>query len=173
MNIENDVFFTRRSVRSYTDQIIEQEKIDYIMRAAMYAPSANNKRSWQFIVVDDKSIFERINNAHPYASMILEASHAIVVCGDLNIDVTGTRWMQNCAAATQNILLAAEFVGVGSCWLGVAPDVDRMDAIVTIFNIPTYVKPFSVITLGYPKTENKVADGRFEEYKVHYNKYKL
>ncbi len=171
MNLENDVFFTRRSVRNYTNQIIEQEKMDYILRAAMYAPSANNKRSWQMIVVDDKKLFEQINNVHPYASMILEASHAIVVCGDLSIDIAGRRWMQDCAAATQNILLSAAFVGVGSCWLGVAPEEDRMQGIVDIFTIPDHVKPFSIVTLGYPKTEMKVATGRYEEEKLHYNKY--
>ncbi len=171
MNIEQDVFFTRRSVRSYTDKTIEQEKVDYIMRAAMYAPSANNKRSWQFIVVDNKELFSQINSVHPYASMILEASHAIVVCGDLNIDVAGRRWMQDCAAATQNILLSAASVGVGSCWLGVAPEEDRMQGLVNIFDIPEHVKPFSVVTLGYPKTEMKVVSGRYEEEKIHHNKY--
>lgn len=172
MDIESDVFFTRRSVRSYTDQKIEQEKLDYILRAAMYAPSARNMRSWQFIVVDDKALFEKVNNMHPYASMILSASHAIVVCGDLNDDKDGTRWMQNCAAATQNILLSAEFIGIGSCWLGIAPDVDRMEGVVDIFGVPEHIKPFSIVTLGYPKSpDKKVADGRFEESRIHYNNF--
>ena len=171
MNIEKDIFFTRRSIRNYTDEKIEKGKIEYIINSGMHAPSAKNIKSWEFIVVDDKNIFTEINKIHPYSNMILECSHAIIVCGNLDIDKDGCWWIQNCAAATQNILLASESIGIGSCWLGVAPYEELMTKISDMFSMPSHIKPFCIITLGYSSKPPRIAKTRYEIEKIHYNKF--
>ncbi len=170
MNTEKDIFFTRRSVRKYIDRKIGDEEIKYILTAAMFAPSARNCRDWEFIVIDDREMFGEINKVHEYSNMILTASHAIIVCGDSKIDEKGY-WIQNCSAATENILLAAEYIGIGSCWLGVSPVEKLVNDISQLFELPSHIVPFSIVTLGYPAVEPRIAKTRYEPNKIHFNKY--
>ncbi|MCX7902885.1 MAG: nitroreductase family protein [Caloramator sp.] len=162
--------FKRRSIRKYLDKPVAKEDIDDLLRAAMAAPSAGNEQPWEFIIVDDKNILKRIADLHPYAKMLYEAPVAIVVCGDLNKEKYKGFWVQDCSAATQNILLEATDKGLGTVWIGVYPDETRVKDISNIFGIPSNVIPLSIVAVGYPDQEMQEVD-RFEPQKIHYNKW--
>src|SRR5574344_1413894 len=120
-----DAIFKRTSVRTYTDEKITKEEIDQLMKAAMAAPSGCNAQPWEFIVIQDKNLLKKITEIHPFSKMLLEAPLAIMVCADLNkvpAFVPNVKlYLQDCSAATQNIMLQAAEMGLGSVWLGVHP----------------------------------------------------
>lgn len=167
MEIEKALLY-RRSIRRYTPERIEPEIITELIRAAMYAPSAVNKRPWHFIVVDSRELMEKIMNVHPYSKMLGTASHAILVCGDQHLQHDEGYWIADCGAATQNLLLAAYGKGLGSCWIGLYPRVQRMKDISAIFNLPKHIFPFALVALGYPAEEKPLPE-RFEKEKIRWN----
>jgi nitroreductase len=162
--------FTRRSIRKYLDQNISEEMIYQLIKAAMAAPSAGNEQPWHFIVIKDRSTLEQIPKFHPYAKMLMQAACAIVVCGDSSLEKYSGYWVQDCSAATQNILLAAEELGIGSVWLGVMPDQDRVIPLKQLLNLPETVTPLSLVSLGYP-AESKPPVDRFDVTRIHINKW--
>lgn len=162
---------SRRSLRKYTGESIDKEKINKIIRAGMYAPSARNRRPWQFIVIDDREVMKKIMEAHPYSSMLAYASHAIVVCGDENLENGPGYYKLDCSAATQNILLAAHSMGLGAVWLGVEPRGERIKAVSSILGLPRHVQPLSIVSVGVPvKIPAEIPD-RFEPGKIRWNKW--
>ena len=161
---------TRRSIRSYTEQPITEEALEKILEAAMYAPTARNTQSWQFIVVDDRTILDIIPSIHPYATMVKQAAAAIAVCGDQRLESLDGYLALNCAAATQNMLLAAHDLGYGSCWLGVYPRQERMTALTELLELPSHIVPISLIALGVPK-EIKPTPRRFLPDRIHWNRW--
>ncbi|MFW5645560.1 MAG: nitroreductase family protein [Bacteroidota bacterium] len=165
-----DIILSRRSIRKYKNQAVEQEKINEILKAAQYAPSAVNKQPWYFILIDNKSLFEKIMEIHPNANMLSTADKAILVCGDENLQHGEGYWIADCGAATQNILLSAHSLGLGSCWIGVYPREQRMKAIAELFALPAEVKPFAIVSLGYPD-EQKSFPERFDQRKVFKNRW--
>jgi len=165
---ELDIFFDRRSIRRYRDIPIEKEKIELLLKAAMYAPSAVNKQPWHFIVIDDREIMQKISEIHPYARMLLGASHAILVCGDETLQHDDGYWIVDCGAATENLLLAAHALGLGGCWIGIQPREARKLAVSKLFSLPAYVKPFAIVSLGYPD-ETKNRPERYHPDKIHLN----
>ncbi|MCB8994627.1 MAG: nitroreductase family protein [Bacteroidales bacterium] len=165
-----DIIKKRRSIRKFTAEKIGQEKINAILEAAMYAPSAANKQPWYFIVIDEPSIMKKIMEVHPHSRMFETASHGILVCGDLNLQHGDGYWLADCGAATQNILLAASSLSIGSCWLGVFPRVERMKAFKELFGLSQQVEVFSLIALGYA-AENKAIPERYHPEKVFMNKW--
>jgi Nitroreductase len=162
--------FGRRSIRKYTDQKITMEQIDRLLRAAFAAPSAGNRQSWQFIVIDDRDILNSITKVHPHSQMLNEAALAIVVCGDTSVELYPGYFAQDCSAAVENILITATDMGLGSVWLGVYPRTDRVQDITELFKLPEGIVPFSIISLGYP-AEKKEPSDRYDENKIHYNKW--
>lgn len=160
----------RRSIRKYKNKKVCDEKIEKLLRAAMAAPSAGNEQPWEFIVVRDKNKLKGIINHHKYANMLNEANVAIVVCGDINRERYEGFWVQDCSAATQNILLAAESQGLGAVWLGVYPKEDREKGIRKVLSIPDNINILSVVSIGYPNEEKKPSD-RYDEERIHYNKW--
>ena len=165
-----DAILTRRSIRRFTNQKISDENIETILKAGMYAPSANNQQSWHFVVVDNREILDNIPNIHPYAKMMKEATLAILVCTDLNLEKSPGYWVVDCSAATQNILLAAHGLGLGSVWLGVYPREERIKSVIEFFNLPENIKPLSLISIGYP-AEEKSTPERFHKERIHWNKW--
>jgi nitroreductase len=161
---------TRRSIRKYKLQIVEPEKIELLLKAAMYAPSARNTQSWQYIVITERNILDAIRKVHPYAGMLKEATLAILVCGDKTLEPNEGYLNTNCSASTQNILLAAHDLGLGSVWLGVYPREERVKAIASLFALPEHILPISLIALGYPD-EEKSDPNRFLPERIHYNKW--
>ena len=165
-----DNILTRRSIRKFRSNHVTDEDIEKILRAAMSAPSAANKQPWEFIVIKDRKILDKIPEFHPYAKMAREASIAIVVCGDTRRSDDRGFWVQDCAAASQNILLAANSLGLGSVWCGVYPKEDLTDKFKELFNLPKEVYPVSFIPIGYPN-EEKPPSERFDEDKIHNDKW--
>lgn len=162
--------FTRRSIRKYTTQDISEEIIEKIIKAGMAAPSAGNEQPWHFIVINDKSILKEIPKFHPYSQMLNEAGYAIVVCGDESLQRHEGFWVQDCSAATQNMLLMAEELGLGSVWLGVYPVEERVKPLQDLLGLPESVIPFSILPLGYPAEWKEPAD-RFDKNRIHKNKW--
>ncbi|MFC2135351.1 nitroreductase family protein, partial [Bacteroidota bacterium] len=144
------------------------EIVDKLLKAAMYAPSARNEQPWHFVVIDKREILNKIPSIHPYASMLKEAALAIMVCGDTHIEKSVEYNAINCAASTQNILLAAHDVGLGTCWLGVYPREERVKGLVEMFNLPSNIIPISLVSVGYP-AEELVTPDRYIEERVHFN----
>jgi nitroreductase len=169
MNL-TDLILKRRSIRKYTSEKVEKEKIETLLRAAMHAPSAVNKQPWNFIVVEDRNIMKKVMDVHPNSRMLESASHAILVCGDEKKQHDTGYWLADCGAATQNILLAATSLYLGSCWIGVFPREARMKAISQIFNLPDHIQPFALISIGYPKEEKETTD-RYDPNKIFLNSW--
>lgn len=164
--------FIRRSIRKYQDKSIEKEKIEKLLRAAMQAPSAGNQQPWEFLVVEKKETLGKLSEISPYATMLKEAPLAIIVLSNEERMKFPEYWQQDLGATTQNILLEAMELGLGSVWLGVAPLKDREEFIKNIFNLPQNITPFNIIVLGYPKEPqvNKFVD-RYEADRVHFEEY--
>jgi nitroreductase len=163
--------FQRRSVRSFLPKPVESDKIERILRAGMEAPSAHNRRPWEFIVITDKDSREAIAGMSPYAKMVPSAAAAIAVCVNLDLGEAGnaadTWWVQDLSAATENILLQIVEEGLGGVWLGWYPDKERVAAFSARFSLPHNIVPFSVIALGYPDKTPEKAD-RFDPRRVRY-----
>jgi len=164
--------FKRRSVRRYTDQKVEKEKIESLLRAAMQAPSACNQQPWEFIVVEDKQTVEQLSKFSPYARMLLEAPLAIIILEKTTDLIAPAFTQQDLGACTQNLLLQAVEEKLGAVWLGVSKGDDREKFIVDMFNIPTEFRPFGVISVGYPMDAdaNSFVD-RYDEKRVHYGSF--
>lgn len=160
-----DAIFKRRSIREFLDRKIKEDDLKAIIKAGMNAPSAYNTRPWHFVIIEDKKILAKITKINVLAPMLLESSHAIAVCAEKKTKY----WAQDAAAATENILLGATELGIGSCWIGVYPH--HMEATIKkLLGIPYRTKLFSIVALGYAK-EKKEANDFYEEEKVHYDKW--
>jgi len=157
---------TRRSIRSYTNEPVTDEAVATLLQAAMMAPSAGNQQPWHFIVVRDEEKRKAIPSFHPYAKMAPEAPVIIVVCGDPEGKKWPDFWVQDCSAATQNLLLAARDLGLGSVWTGVYPDENRMQGARELFGIPSEIIPFAIIPIGWPQSGFKEMD-RYNSSLVH------
>lgn len=163
-----DAILSRRSIRKYTADPIHQNVIDELLKAAMSAPSASNEQPWHFVVITDRRILNEIPKSHPYSQMLTEAPIAIVVCGDL--DKGKGWWVQDCSAATENLLIAANAKGLGSVWLGVYPREQRVAGIQRLLGLPEHIIPLCVVPIGYP-AERKLPANRYDPTRVHHNKW--
>lgn len=165
-----DTILKRRSIRRYTEKEVSDDLIKKLLKAGMAAPSAGNAQTWEFVVIDQADIMEKIPKIHRYAQMVPEASKLILVCGNKDLEKYDDFWIQDCSAASQNILLAATANDLASVWLGVYPVQKRIDALKKLLNLPDNLIPFSIIPVGYPAAEKEPND-RYIESKVHYNKF--
>jgi nitroreductase len=156
--------FSRRSIRKYTEEPVPEDVVKTLLEAAMAAPSASNRKPWHFVVITERETLDRLANAHRYAKMLHEAPLCISVCGDES--VSQRFWEQDCSAATQNILLAAAALGLGSVWCGVYPSEDRVRVISEILVIEGSFKPLNLIAIGYP-AEEKEPRTQYDESRVH------
>ncbi len=165
-----DAIFNRRSIRRYKSEPVPDEVINKLLRAAMAAPSAGNEQPWHFVVVKDKERLRRLSKMSPYASALKGAPLGIVVCGDLNAEIYKGFWVQDCSAATENILIEAVYLGLGAVWLGIYPLDDRIKYVQRELEIPPHIIPFSAVAMGYPGHHLPSVD-RYAENKVHYEKW--
>ena len=157
----------RHSIRKYKPGIIiTRDQIDVLLTAAMHAPSARNTRPWEFIAITNRKTLDDIPKIHPYAAMCQTAGAAIIVVAVPSSDAPGY-YAQDCAAATENILLQAVDMGLGTCWCGVYPREERVRALRDYFKIPEPKVPFNVIAVGTPD-EKPAKRGFFEVSKVTY-----
>jgi nitroreductase len=163
-----DIIAHRRSIRRYQSDVeITDEQLHNLLEAAMLAPCACNMRPWEFIVTRDRSKIDAIRAVHPFTGMLKSASAVIVVVANfaLHNDISEDYIPQDCAAATENILLQAVVEGLGTCWCGVYPKENFVASISQLFGIEGSRVPFNVIALGVPD-EADGSRGFYEEDKV-------
>lgn len=165
-----DTILTRTSIRAYENRPVEEEKIEMMLRAAMAAPSACNKQPWRFIVVKSKPMLETISAQFSNMPMASQAALAIVVCGDMDHTMPEegqSYWLQDAAAATENILLAAHDMGLGAVWCGIYPRMERVAQLKKLLGMPDNIVPFSMIPMGYP-AETRAPKDKWNPEHVHY-----
>lgn len=164
---------SRTSVRAYTDQKVEKDKIEKLLRAAMAAPTAVNKQPWHFVVIEDKHILEQIAEEIPTAKMAARAPLAITICGDMEKALDGEGrdfWVQDASAATENLLLAAHAMGLGAVWTSVYPIKDKVEATRALLKLPETIVPLGTIVIGYPK-EKPLPKDKWKPENVSYNTF--
>jgi nitroreductase len=165
-----DPVLTRRSIRRYTAEPVTDVQIRRLLDAAMAAPSAGNGQPWHFIVVTDRAMLDRIPDVHPFAAMVRQAPLAIVVCGDTGNERYGCYWVQDCSAASENVLVEARLLGLGAVWLGVHSRPEREVAVRELFGIPAGVEPLAIIAVGHP-AESKPPAERYLDERVHRDRW--
>jgi nitroreductase len=164
------ILFDRVSVRKYAPGTVKDEDLNFILKAAMSAPTARNTRAWNFIVIKDKETHKQIAQIHRAAQMVLDAPLAVLVTGDENL-VYENYLPQDCAAATQNMLLAAAEKGYGAVWCGIYGNKERMDGFTKLFPLPDNIKPFSLVVIGRP-AEKSAEKERWSPEKIKYEAWK-
>ena len=161
----------RKSVRAYTDRAVSHEQLDTLIRAATAAPTGRDMRPWHFIVLEGRHQLSPLAEQLPYAKMLAEAQAAVVVCGDMSVtDKEGNpsrNWTFDCSAATENLLLQAEAMGLGAVWTGVYPYDERLEAVKQALHLPDHLIPLNVIPIGYPKGDPQPKD-KYDPAKVEY-----
>ena len=163
--IEN--ILTRRSVRHFGPDPVPEEELQVLLKAAMQAPSAGNTQPWHFVVVTERALLDKVPEFHSSAEFIIEAPLAILICADENLARPG-RWLLDCSAAAENMLLAAHARGLGACWIGLHPEPLRIEGAARLFNLPVNVHPLCLIAVGYPVERPPNLD-RFRPERVHLN----
>lgn len=164
-----DLITSRRSVRTYEKKTIPKDLIEKLLRAAMSAPSAMNSQPWHFVVIDKREMLDQIPSFSIYAKMCKEAPLAILVCAEPEL-AYGDYWIQDCSAATENILLAAHSMGLGAVWTGVFPKKEKVDGFKKLLKLPPSIEPFSLVPIGYPKDPGKKKD-KFKKDRIHINSW--
>lgn len=165
-----DALFGRRSIRRYTDQDVTPDELDVLLRAAMAAPSAGNQQSWRFIVVRDAERRRQLSEATPYASMLVQAPVALVVCADTRDEKHPGYWVQDCSAAIENLLVAANATGLGAVWIGCHPVEERVSNVRRICSVPDGIVPMSMVAIGHPEEAKPPAE-RFDASFVHQERW--
>ena len=171
MNVILETIFKRRSIRKYTEQPLEPEKLDLLLQAGMAAPSAMNCKPWEFIVVTDPEKLAQFRKRLVFGNR--NAPAAIVVCGNPRLSTNPAArmfWIQDCSAATENILIAATGLGLGTVWIGVHPVAEFVKVVREVVSLPKHVTPLCIIYAGYP-AEEKPARTQYDEHKVYWQKY--
>lgn len=167
-----DVIATRTSVRAYRDCPVGADTVELLLRAAMAAPSAMNRQPWVFVVITDAARRAAMAAELPYCKMAATAPLLIAVCGDKAkfIEDAPEYWVQDCSAATENILLAAHALGLGAVWTGVYPVQDRVEMVSKALGLPEGIIPLNIICIGHPDSDNPAKD-KWDPAKVHYNMF--
>ena len=167
-----EAIITRRSIRRFKHDPVTREKINRILDAGMHAPSAHNHQPWYFIVITKKDLLMQIRKFHPYADMLKDAPVAILVCGDNQIEPNPGYLVQDCAAATQNMLLAAHDLELGAVWIGIYPRQERIIKTAEIVHLPDTVLPVSLVAIGIP-IEKKDPQERFKPERIYKNSWDI
>lgn len=166
-----DFIFSRRSIRRFTAELVSEDQVKLLLEAAMAAPTAINLQPWHFVVVDDPDKLADLRKLLPFGKM--QAPLAICVCGNLGSVkklVTERFWVQDCSAATENLLLAANALGLGAVWCGVHPIHRLESSIRSALNLPQSVIPLNVVFVGHP-AEEKPARTQYNQAKISRNCY--
>lgn len=157
---------TRRSIRKYTADPVTDEDVHILLEMAMLAPSAKNEQPWQFVVVRSEAGRGALAGTSPYTHMAAQAPVVIVVCGDLHQDKAAGMWVQDCAAAIENLMLAARGRNLGTVWCGVHPVAERVAHIRATLGLPEHIIPLGLICVGHPAAEFKT-ENRYNAALVH------
>jgi len=171
MNETIKTILGRRSVRSYSSEQIKDEKLELILKAGLYAPSAHNQQSWHFTVIQDKEVIDNLNKASKEEMLKIDDEHLINRASDESfhlfynaptvIVVSGEKSaiapIIDCSAAIQNMLLAAESVDIGTCWIGLVTPLfksERAQEFANLFGIPDGYELYFAVAAGYKTVEN-------------------
>lgn len=163
----------RKSVRHFTSEAVTDEQLKTLAQAAMAAPTACNKQPWAIVAVNDRAVLDSLCAVLPHAKMLEQAAAAVIVCGDLTKTLEGEGqqfWIQDCSAATENLLLAAEAMGLGAVWTAVYPDTAKIDGVRTILTLPDHIIPLNVIPVGHPTGEDTPKD-KWLDSNYHLNRW--
>lgn len=164
-----EAIFTRKSVRKFTNQEISEEDEKMILRAGMSGPCCVNARDWYFVVVRDPAKLNAMAdvNGRP-AEPLRQAKMAVLLCGDLKRAFARAPeyWVIDCAIAGQNMVLAAESLGIGSLWLGTWPQMERVNGQAALFDLPDTIIPHTILAFGYPAEETKAERDLYEEDRI-------
>jgi len=164
---------TRTSIRQYTDEPVSKADIETMLRAGMAAPTAVNRQPWHFVVINSKEKLAELAGDNPRGGMLKKAPLAIVVCGNMDKALPGQGngfWVQDCSAATENILLAANAIGLGAVWTGLYPDVNRAGAVAKVLKLPETFIPLCTIVIGHP-AEQPAPKDKWKPENVSYNEF--
>jgi nitroreductase len=164
-----EALFSRRSIRKFTSETVSEQSLRNILEAAMSAPSAGNQQPWHFVVINSRKLLDQVPEFHPHSIMCREASVAILVCGDPSLEKHVGYWVQDCAAAVENLLLSIHSLELGGVWLGVYPREDRVIGFRKLLGIPEHVIPFALIPIGHPAEQKPVRPDRYNEARIHHN----
>lgn len=165
-----DNIMTRTSIRQFTDREISADTLTTLLKAGMAAPTAVNKQPWAFVVTTGRQALDSLATLQPRLST---AAAAITVCGDMTKAIEGEGrdfWVQDCSAATENILLAAHALGLGAVWTGVYPIAERVSNVSAALELPDSIIPMCIIAVGYPLADQSPKD-KWDADKVHYNRW--
>lgn len=165
-----EAILSRRSIRRFTGEPVSDQELETVLRAGFQAPSAHNTQPWEFVIIKDKSKFERIAKVHPYAKMLPQAEVCIIVCGDNNKQPTTGFLIEDCSASIQNILLAAHGIGLGAVWCGLYPVTHLTKAITEVCLLPNNIIPIGMVVLGH-KGEDRKQEDRYKTEKLHYENW--
>ncbi len=168
-----ETIMSRHSVREFTGEKVGRDTLETLLRAAMAAPSAVNVQPWSFLAITDGAILAKLESRLPYAKMLGKAGSAIVVCGLPGKDETFAKqyWQVDCAAAAENILLAAHALGLGAVWTAVHPDPERIRSVRETCGIPESVVPLAVIPVGVPAKPDYAPRGKYRSENVHWDRW--
>lgn len=158
-----DVIFARRSIHRYTTEPVDEQDIRTLLEAAMAAPSASNLKPWHFVVVTERKMLDALAEVHPHGKMLFEATLCIAVCGE---PAASRYWVQDCSAATENLLLAVTALGLGGVWLGVHPREERVGLVRQVLGIGEDIVPLNLLSIGHP-AEQKEPRTQYDEMRVH------
>ena len=165
-----EAIHTRRSIRSFSAEPVSETDLEAVLRAAMAAPSAGNEQPWHFVAVTDRSVLEAIPNFHPHAAMCKKAPAAIVVAAELTLEKYPGNWVLDCAAAAENLMLAARGLGLGAVWCGLYPEQDRMAGMAQLLKFPEGAVAHALVVLGHPAHETAFKrEDRFKPERIHEN----
>lgn len=159
---------TRRSIRKYTGEPVPDDTLNALLEAAMSAPSAGNQQPWHFVIITRNELLDKVPGLNPYAAMAKDAPAAVLVCAEPALEKYRGYWVQDCSAATQNILLAAHAMGFGAVWTGIYPDEERVRGFRDLLGLPPGIVPLSLVVVGRP-AENKPPSKRYSPSRVHKN----
>jgi nitroreductase len=164
----------RRSIRKYKKKEVEQEKLNEILKAAMYSPSAMNRRPWEFIVVKDQELKNKLSKATPWCGFVKDAPVVLVIAGH---EENSYLWVEDCSIAAEAIYLEATNQGLGTCFCQILnpktllPD-EREEYVRQLIGTPPNIRILCLMPIGYPdedKEEHNEKD--FDKKKIHYEKY--
>jgi nitroreductase len=165
----------RRSIRKYTDKVIEPEKIDILKEAVLRSPSSRNIDPWEFIFIDDRKLLKKLSVTKPHGAKFLEhAALGIVICADGEKSDT---WIEDCSIASILVQMVAQSIGLGSCWIQIRnraydESTTSEDYIKDMLNIPGRIKVESIIAIGYPAEKREpVKPEELKYYKIRLNIY--
>ena len=168
-----DNIMTRTSIRQYTDEPVSPQDVETLLRAGMAAPTAVNAQPWHFVAITDKDKLKELSATNRRGRMIEQAALAIVVCGDMDKAMQGkgqAYWIQDCSAATENILLAAHGLGLGAVWTGLYPMDERVAATAAVLKLPENLVPLCTIVIGHP-AESPTPKDKWKPANVSYNEF--